>query len=347
MLSSQNIFLVKNRALGDSVMGLASVQYLRDLYPKANIVYGVPQWVWPLYKEIQTAANVIYPVALNSVSDFFKTYQALKRLKIDSIHEMHQSGRGAKLFKLLAFFLGVPYSFHNHHEKKAGKVLDQGIIKPLIQRDLDGVYSFFGKNKEVPHYLNFHPHFIFPNEIKKKAILIFGVVGARETKMWPLENFLKLAEIINNKFPAFKIIIPLSSSSVDKQIKKKILALGPGPNIEIQEWGLDSLAAHFREAAFYFGNDTGLKHIAVASGIKTFTIFGPEPFHEWHPYDCKAHPFFYLEELLCRTRNGHYCGLSVCDLKTEKMKCMNIFSAEEAAEKIHSTCKDFLQSHGL
>jgi heptosyltransferase-2 len=78
-----------------------------------------------------------------------------------------------------------------------------------------------------------------------------------------------------------------------------------------------SLAKELSKASMYIGNDTGLKHICIALGVKTYTFFGPEPPLEWHPY-------FYIEGLECRTRDAHFCGLSEC----ESMVCLKDITVE-------------------
>jgi heptosyltransferase-2 len=327
MSKAPTIMLVKNRALGDSIMGLSAVQYLKLLYPQSNIIYAVPQWIAPLYGEVSTAADIIYPLRLATLKDILKLFKDIKELKVDHIHEMHQSGRGSKIFKLISFFSRIPYTAHNHHLKTDTLVVDQGQIKPLIQRDLDGVYSFLG-NGEKPNYLDYSPKMDTILKQQKISLIIMGVVATRKTKMWPLENYLKLAILIQTKFPQYKIAIPLSKSEDDKKIKEELYRLGLPDNISIVEWGLSYLPTAFSHADFYIGNDTGLKHLAVAVGIKTYTFFGPEPANEWHPYDSKIHPYFYLEGLTCRTRTHHYCGLSVCDLSEGNMQCLTHFKPE-------------------
>ncbi|MDO9182014.1 MAG: glycosyltransferase family 9 protein [Bacteriovorax sp.] len=337
MSKAPTIMLVKNRALGDSIMGLSAVQYLKLLYPESNIIYAVPQWIAPLYSESNTAADSIYPLALSSIKDILKLFKYIKASKIEHIHEMHQSGRGSKIFKIISFVLGIRYTAHNHHLKEKTGVIDQGKILPLIQRDLDGVFSFLGDG-ERPNYLNFAPA-ITPSDNEfsyPKKIIIMGVVATRATKMWPLLNYLALAQLINQQDPSISIVIPLSKNADDKLIKEKLLSLGLPAGVSIVEWSLKQLPSAFRAASFYIGNDTGLKHLAVAVGIKTFTFFGPEPANEWHPYNPEKHPYFYLENLVCRTRLHHYCGLSICDLKEDNMHCLNYFKPEQVFLKIEN-----------
>ncbi len=343
MPSSKTIFILKNRALGDSIMGLSSVQYLRQLYPKANIIYAVPQWIAPLYQDVQTKSDMIYPLSLKNVRDVFNLFDDLMAMKVDHIHEMHQSGRGSKVFKMYSFIKGIPYTFHNHHLKSGTKVIDQGVIKSLIQRDLDGVHSFFGEGNP-PSYLDWQPEILLNSHVKLNRI-IFGVVATRKAKMWPLDHYVRLAKLIEKNFPDIKISIPLSHGKDDLLIKEDLMALDLPSNVSIVHLPLSELPQYFKESQLYIGNDTGLKHLAVAVGIKSFTLFGPEPATEWHPYDEKQHPYFYQQDLACRIRESHYCGLTVCDLKDDYMRCMKLFPPEVVYQAVESTCKGFRQSH--
>lgn len=335
MSKALTILLVKNRALGDSVMGLSAVSYLKLLYPKSNIIYAVPQWITPLYSEVSTSADMIYPLKLSTIGGILKLFKDIKDLKVDHIHEMHQSGRGSKIFKLISLFLKIRYTAHNHHLKTKTGVVDQGVILPLIQRDLDGVFSFLGKG-ERPKFLEYSPQIGVISATAKNLTIIFGVVATRSTKMWPLANYIELAHLIYKKNPKYQIEIPLSKSNEDKEIKQNLEKLGLPENTSIVEWELKDLPLNFKKASFYIGNDTGLKHLAVAVGIKTYTFFGPEPTNEWHPYSSEVHPYFYQENLSCRTRDLHYCGLSVCDLITENMHCLKFFTAKTIFLKIEN-----------
>lgn len=318
-------------------MGLATVQYLRELFPESRIIYAVPAWIAPLYKNVLTAADEIYPLKLNSFSDILDLFAYLTNEKVDAIHEMHQSGRGKKIFSLFQFFSRIRYTAHNHHLESGTEIIDQGVKKELIQRDLDGVYSFYGKEKTLPSFLNYTPSLELKNKVINKKQIILGVVATRETKMWPLKNYVELAKLIAAEKPETKIVIPLSKSAVDLKIKNELLQIGLPSSALIVHWPLENLSQEFAGSTLYIGNDTGIKHLAIAVGVKTFTFFGPEPVSEWHPYDSKAHPYFYRENLPCRTRTHHYCGLSVCDLKgNEHMQCLTHFTPSSVFKEIQN-----------
>tara|TARA_R110000868_G_scaffold237486_3_gene492033 strand:- start:1958 stop:2857 length:900 start_codon:yes stop_codon:yes gene_type:complete len=293
-------------------MGLSSVQYLKSIHPTWKITYAVPAWVYPLYRDVQTGADQIIPIG--GALDFFSK---LLDLKPDGIHEMHQSGSSAKVLSLYSRLKNIPYTFHNHHSQEASKILDQGKPKAAIQRDLDGVYAFWGKG-ERPDHLNFPPVIKVAGDKKKRIIL--GVVATRETKMWPLEFYRELASKLLAK--GFEVAIPLGPA--DHSIEAAL------QNLPIIKLPLHKLPKDFSESALYVGNDTGIKHLAVAVGLPTLTFYGPENPSEWHPYDEQAHPYFFKEGLECRTRTSHYCALASCD----SMICLNQFGPEMVYQKI-------------
>jgi len=326
----QNILVVKNRAMGDSVMGLSAISYMRDLYPNAKIYYALPNWILPLYKNILTDADEVIGFDLKSLKDWGKLWKICSSRNIDVVHEMHQAGRTAKFFKVYSLLKRIPYFFHNHHLKSGTDVLDQGVIKAVIQRDLDGVFSYFSNMDKVPNYLDYCPQMKMKNKLNKKSRLILGVVATRETKKWPLEYYFELAKIIKQAYPNIEIAIPLSKSKTDLNIKEKLLSYGIEEYAKVVHLSLDELPLYIAASKLYIGNDTGLKHLAIATNVKSYTLFGPEPPNEWHPYDSSTHPFFYKEGLDCRTREAHYCGLSTCD----SMICLNQFSAKFIFEKV-------------
>ncbi|MDD0852565.1 glycosyltransferase family 9 protein [Halobacteriovorax sp. GB3] len=323
---ANNILILKNRAMGDSIMGLSSVQYLRSLYPNSKIYYGMPKWITKLYANVEIEADAVIDISLNSLGDWFKLWKKLKFLKIDLVYEMHQAGRSAKFFNIYSTLTGIPYYYHNHHLKEGTKVFDQGVIKSLIQRDLDGLYSLLTDQSAYPNFLDYQPTMNPKNHMDlEDGFVVFGVVATRETKMWPLDHYIGLARLLKKK-----IKIPLSTSDVDRKIKEEILKLNPSDNVEIVHIPLENLPLFMSKASLYIGNDTGLKHLAIATGIKSYTFFGPEPPNEWHPYDVNNHPYFYREGLECRTREAHYCGLSTC----ESMICLNQFYPSQVYEVI-------------
>jgi len=324
-----NILIVKYKAMGDSIIGLSSCQYFKDLFPNSKVTYATTKWTAPLYKNSEGSYDSIYPLDLNTISGFLAFYSYLKSNQFDLVFELSQATRTKRFFFIYTLLNNLNYKFHNHHLKTNTGIIDQGINKAIIQRDLDGIYSLVSDNKNYPNFLNYVPTLKLKTQ-KKENKVILGVVATRETKQWPLDNFIDLALLINHKYNS-QVIIPLSKSDEDQKIKL-YLEKKNHSFIKILQSSLDLLIGNISDSLVYIGNDTGLKHLSVAINIPTITLFGPEQPEEWHPYDNKNHPYLFIEneKMPCRVENNHYCGLSFC----EHHSCMKNITPEDILEVI-------------
>lgn len=324
------ILLIKNRAYGDSILGLASVQYLKSQFPKSHITYALPGWILPLYKNVVTQVDRFVPLSLKTPLDWVKTFEFILKERFDFIYELHQTGSTKKFFKVASFLGGAPYFFHNHHTKK-GDLPGQEKNRPNIQRDLQGLYHCLDqigfKNEKVPHHFDYLPKIQSQGE-RGEGILL-GVIAGRPTKMWPIEYFCELTQKINAENPQREIFIPLGSSKQDKEIAAKLKQIGVSKNTHIIECPLDTLPEIVEKCQIYIGNDTGLKHLSIAMGLKSITFFGPESPEEWHPYP-QEHDYFFKDPLECRTIKSHFCGIPTCD----SMVCLNEFTPDQVMERL-------------
>ena len=81
MTNDRNILILKNRAIGDSIISLSSLQYFKDLNPGSKLYFGVPDWIVPLYKNSEINADEIVPLKLNSIQGFVDLYELLLNKK--------------------------------------------------------------------------------------------------------------------------------------------------------------------------------------------------------------------------------------------------------------------------
>ena len=327
--------------MGDSIIGLGAIQYLKKIIPNSRITYGLPSWIIPLYSKVKTSANDFLNIDFKNPEDLIRLYKDLFNKKYDLVFELHQSKRTGRFYGLNSKIFNYSYYYHNHHRQadESSFVRDQGQKKPIIQRDLDGIWGGLSDYTEetlnVPNYLNFYPQMKLSDDHVGSNKIIFGVTGTRWTKLWPLENYFELAKQILTLKSSIEILIPLSNSKMDQIIENKLNSLGLPPQCKIIKRPLDELPTIVEGAKFYVGNDTGLKHLCIALGMKTFSFFGPEEPMEWHPYDRSKHHYFFIDNLECRTRISHYCPLNECD----SMICLKDITPISVLENIKSQLK--------
>src|SRR5690606_29013228 len=138
-----------------------------------------------------------------------------------------------------------------------------------------------------------------------QPILALGIGASRPTKMWEIEKFAELALVWSQKTDGgvvacsggdeaelTKQFVQEVRSRIDRRIAdfREAEILRSKITCEI---GLPirSVAAMLEQSAVYMGNDSGPKHLAIAVGTPTVTVFGPEDPFEWHPYSTEQHPY--------------------------------------------------------
>ncbi|MDQ3547197.1 MAG: glycosyltransferase family 9 protein, partial [Chloroflexota bacterium] len=100
-------------------------------------------------------------------------------------------------------------------------------------------------------------------------------------KRWPADRFGELARQLLRD----GVAVLLSGGPGDASIARLIAELAGIPEIHVLAGKIDvgALAAILSRASVYVGPDTGVSHIAAATGVSTIAIFGPTNPHRYRP----------------------------------------------------------------
>lgn len=147
-------------------------------------------------------------------------------------------------------------------------------------------------------------------------------VGSWPAKTWPAERFAAVMDALPNDATAVWCWGPGEREAVER-----CRALMRAPSLLGPSTGWQELGALLQRCALWVGNDSGPKHVAVALGIPTVTLFGPTHPKTWHPPD-GPHVAVEAEGLECL-----HCNANVCPLPGDRhMRCMGDVSAQRVAE---------------
>jgi heptosyltransferase III len=103
--------------------------------------------------------------------------------------------------------------------------------------------------------------------VAREDFIVIHPFSGSPRKNWPLENFRALAEQLAHDSPVF-----WCRGSEDPPL--------PGA-VEIHD--LYQLACWLAKAKLYFGNDSGVTHLAAAVGTPVLALFGPSDPAVWAP----------------------------------------------------------------
>ena len=358
----RRILAIKLRALGDTVLLTASLDALKKAYPEAQIDVVVSK-PWAPLLENHPAVSRVFPYerrnhAASRAKAIARLALSLRRTHYDAAINFHASPSSSTL--ALASGARVrSIHFHGHRDKNRYSTVvvpGKGVLKPNIERDLDAIRAL---GLDIPKgalprvYLRHEEIATAQSRLQRLGlpgpILGLGLGASRPTKSWPIERFALLAvewirktggsamafcspeELsINREFlrAADDLLSSQIKDTVDRaEMRTRIFCEG--------DLDLRSLGSIQSLLSVFVGNDSGPRHLALAVGTPTVTIFGPEDPFEWHPYPQDQHPYLYVEGLPCR-RDAEpgmppWCGLHVC--VEQEHKCMRKIGVESVLER--------------
>lgn len=126
-------------------------------------------------------------------------------------------------------------------------------------------------------------------------VLAIGPAANWRGKQWRAERFAELAQRLtaaDGFLPGARVAV-MAAAHEQAQAAPVLKAIPPHRLVDlVGRVDLLTAAAVLRRSALFIGNDTGLMHIAAASGAPTLGLFGPSPvehYAPWGPYTATAH----------------------------------------------------------
>jgi ADP-heptose:LPS heptosyltransferase len=117
-------------------------------------------------------------------------------------------------------------------------------------------------------------------EERSKGFILHPGSGSKK-KVWPLERFLSLAQILQDRFGS-KILVILGPAE-GSEVEKAFEGLDPRTFIPLKGLSLLQVASVMEGCRLFIGNDSGISHLSSALGIPTIALFGPTDPKAWSP----------------------------------------------------------------
>lgn len=123
----------------------------------------------------------------------------------------------------------------------------------------------------------------------RRPLLAIGPTANWGGKRWPAENFAEAARRLvaaDGLFPGARLAVLGAAHERDSALP--LLQATPDPLDLVGDNHLLDLFALLRRCCFYFGNDSGLMHLAAAADIPVLGLFGPSAEWRYHPWGAKC-----------------------------------------------------------
>ena len=154
--------------------------------------------------------------------------------------------------------------------------------------------------------------------------------GGRDGKKWPLENFIRLGEILSEKnIPAEYILGP------DEENFRKLLLENLPPHCNLLPLiPVADLKEKFRRYSVFVTSDSGPMHVAVAAGVSVVGLFGPGETERFKPWGLN-HEVIHL---------GFSCNPCSENCKFEEPYCIKEITVSHVKKVLFEKLKDSLDS---
>ncbi len=117
-----------------------------------------------------------------------------------------------------------------------------------------------------------------------RPVVGLGPTANWPPKVWPAERFAALFRALAaGALPGAVPAVLGGPGETERAMAAPLLRLLPGAIDLVGKLSLPEAAACLNRAAVFIGNDSGLMHLAAATGTPTIGLFGPTPATEYAP----------------------------------------------------------------
>ncbi len=102
-------------------------------------------------------------------------------------------------------------------------------------------------------------------------------------KIWPADRFVAVYRALAEQKPGARAIVFAGPGAAERALAAPVLAAIPDAVDLVGTLSLPEVAACMRRLKIFIGNDSGLMHIAAASGAPTLGLFGRSRADEYAP----------------------------------------------------------------
>ena len=207
---------------------------------------------------------------MDGVGGMFKLTKDLKKRNFDKIFIFNSSLR----YNLVARLAGIksidqyPLFKSKDNIVLSAKIFTEDIINKVVSTEPNLIIKKTNNNLD-----------------KNFKHLCLGVSASGPTKRWDINNYIKLAEKINDKIKC-KFYIAGGKNDIDLINKFKNSNVGKN-SFSFEKMTIKESLQIISDCDLYIGNDTGWAHISVALKVKALTIFCDSPVAAYGSYSSK------------------------------------------------------------
>jgi len=338
LTGARTILVIRHRAGGDLLLTTPALRALRAAAPNARIDVLASRGMGEILAENPDVDRVI-EFDRKSVGSGLALYARLARGGYDAVLDLVSNPRSAFLTRLTrapvrigydiagrrgAYTLRVPREPMGADGRPVIRYAPEAALDLLRAAGIEprGLDLTFRVSDEARDAAN--RWLASPEGTRDESLPIVACLptGSWPAKTWAPERFAEAMEALASVATILWLWGPGERAAVESaRAAMRARSLLAPPT------GWQELGAFLARCAVLVSNDSGPKHVAVALGVPTVTIFGPTHPGTWHP-PAGPHRALFADGLDCL-----HCNENVCPLPGDRrMRCMRDVGAARVAD---------------
>ena len=292
----KRILVIRGGAIGDFILTLPMLAALREAYPNAEIeILG--------YKHIAALAeDRFYAQRVRSIESGL-----LSRFFAKDAHLPAELATYFAEFDLIVSYLYDPDQIFETNLRRSGA--QEVVCGPAkIENSSHAARQLAQPVEELGLSIsNFAPKLYPSSEDRHRAreflaglaapVVAFHPGSGSDQKNWPLQKWIELGNHLLRNFDGSLLII---SGEADEDQTRQLESIWQNPRVRFaKHLPLPDLAA-LLERTIFVGHDSGISHLAAATGAKCILLFGPTDPSVWAPLNENARVIRAPDRDLCR-----------------------------------------------
>lgn len=308
----KKILLIRLSSLGDIVILSSALEYLEG---KAMVDIALYEQFADIYMDDPRIRKII-PIP-RTIKGKIKAFKQIREEKYDVVVDCHKKFYTILLSRTARACKRISIKKNSLKRRMAVWFKKEIVERPLYITYIEPLVALFKEKKyPVPKLVAMKKP---PFDIEGKyAVFVPG--ASKNTKKWPREYFLQLAEMTYRKLNIKPVFVDAQPLNIRLSF---LIDLGGKTNLR-------ELAYILHGAEFVVSNDTGPAHMAAALSTPLFVIFGSTiPEFGFRPVS-EAPVFLFERKLRCRPCSLH--GKDRCP--RGDLLCLKDIKPEEVFRKI-------------
>ena len=264
-MSKGSLVIIKSMGIGDLVILIANIHAISK---------SINEPVTVLAQKSTHAREILkYDPFVKEVIDLDKKgfFNIIKKIKSSNYDQSFIYSDSIRLY-LITKLSGIKNNFQYKFFSKKGKNFfktAKDFTEKVLGVKVDAKSKIFVNDDILLEAKNkFHIS-------GKEKNIICGISASGPTKRWDIENYIKLFESINEKFPC-KFF--LAGGPNDKNLIKQVLDSSIGKKcISFSNLKISEIMPIIKACNFCISNDTGFAHISSSLDLKTLILFMDSP----------------------------------------------------------------------